>query len=164
MGWFSAFEPMLCGMGASYYGNRSSTALHTDICSPVPTDPTWRKLKRAERDILMEKGVPLWNKLLEALCPNVVVISVAESHLSKVKFEALCDKGWEVAHVFDKTREGKPHKQPVKMKVRWYEVCGEPSLFVFIRAGQRPLFLNDEQKCEAGTIALREWQQRAFCC
>ena len=39
-GWFSAFEPLLNGAGASYYAGRTSTAVHTDICSPVATDPT----------------------------------------------------------------------------------------------------------------------------
>ena len=39
--WFSAFELMLNGLGASFYEGKPSTALHTDICSPVATDPTW---------------------------------------------------------------------------------------------------------------------------
>ena len=37
--WFNAYEPFLNGMGASYYGGQPSTALHTDICSPVATAP-----------------------------------------------------------------------------------------------------------------------------
>ena len=40
--WFRAFEPLLNGAGASYYEGFTSTALHTDICSPVATDPTWK--------------------------------------------------------------------------------------------------------------------------
>ena len=40
--WFKpAFEEMLQGMGASYYDGARNTALHTDICSPLATDPTW---------------------------------------------------------------------------------------------------------------------------
>ena len=31
-GWFNAFEPLLNGLGASYYKGAASTALHTDIC------------------------------------------------------------------------------------------------------------------------------------
>ncbi len=42
--WFSAFEPLLKGMRASYYPGGASTALHTDICSPVATNPTWNNL------------------------------------------------------------------------------------------------------------------------
>lgn len=38
-GWFRAWEPLLNGAGASYYPGAASTALHTDICSLVATDP-----------------------------------------------------------------------------------------------------------------------------
>ena len=39
--WFDrALEPLLNGAGASYYAGETSTALHTDICSPVATNPT----------------------------------------------------------------------------------------------------------------------------
>ena len=45
-GWFKpAFEELLRGMGASYYDGAESTALHTDICSPLATDPTWSRLR-----------------------------------------------------------------------------------------------------------------------
>ena len=52
--WFSALEPLLNGSGASYYAAETSTALHTDICSPVATRPTaarsatsyWRRCGR----------------------------------------------------------------------------------------------------------------------
>ena len=47
-GWFSAFEPMLNGLGASFYEGKPSTALHTDICSPVATDPTWNSVDFAQ--------------------------------------------------------------------------------------------------------------------
>lgn len=46
--WFSSYEPALNGMGASYYddGAATATAIHTDVCTPVPTSPTWRRLNR----------------------------------------------------------------------------------------------------------------------
>ena len=51
--WFSsAFEPLLNGMQASYYQGGGSTALHTDICSPVATNPTWSRLDEADRAAL----------------------------------------------------------------------------------------------------------------
>ena len=42
--WFSALEPLLNGSGASYYAAETSTALHTDICSPVATSSMWSQL------------------------------------------------------------------------------------------------------------------------
>jgi hypothetical protein len=39
--WFRpSFEEFLLGMGASFYGSAASTARHTDLCSPIATDPT----------------------------------------------------------------------------------------------------------------------------
>lgn len=37
--WFRNFEPLLNGARSSYYPGRDSTALHTDIYSPVATTP-----------------------------------------------------------------------------------------------------------------------------
>lgn len=48
-GWFNpSFEPLLRGLGASYYDQASSVALHTDLCSPLATDPTWSRLDPQE--------------------------------------------------------------------------------------------------------------------
>ena len=46
--WFGSSEPALNGMGASYYEGATATAIHTDVCTPVPTSPAWRRLNRAE--------------------------------------------------------------------------------------------------------------------
>ena len=78
--WFGAFEQLLNGAGSSYYaGNAESTALHTDICSPVATVPTWTGLGKPERKALEEQkaleedGGPLWHMLLETLRPQIGV-------------------------------------------------------------------------------------------
>ena len=64
-GWFSAFEPLLNGMEASYYEGQPSTVLHTDICSPVATNPTWSGLDPAVQRALEKDGGPLWHGLNE---------------------------------------------------------------------------------------------------
>lgn len=157
-GWFSSFEPLLNGLDSSYYEGRPSTALHTDICSPVATDPTWTGLGEAPRAALEADGGPLWHTLLEALQPHIVVLSVARQHLSRIGFEPLTY--WEAIHVFDRTGSGAPRKQPIEVSARWHEVGGEPSMFVFGRAAQKPLsLLSGAQKREAGEIALEVWQR-----
>ena len=157
-GWFSAFEPLLNGLGSSYYPGEDSTALHTDICSPVATDPTWSSLDEAARSALEADGGPLWHTLLEALRPHVVAVSVAKHHLSRIEFEALTE--WEVIHTFDRTGSGAPRKQPIEVSARWYEVGGELSMFVFGRAAQKPLsLLGGAQKHRAGEIALEVWRR-----
>ena len=169
--WFGAYEPLLNGLQTSYYGGQPSTALHTDICSPVATDPTWRRLGRDARRALEHDGVPLWHDLLNVLNPQVVAISVAGRHLQQVAFRPLSN--WMDAHAFDETGDGVPRAQPVQVWTRWYEVGGESSLFVFMRAAQTPLgFLGDRQKREAGshrgesgaygTVAKRGSAQRIF--
>ena len=149
--WFNAYEPFLNGMQASYYEGEASTALHTDICSPVATDPTWRRLDTAQRLALEQDGIPLWHDLLSVLKPQVAVISVAKHHLTQIQFRALSD--WADVHAFEQTKDGSYRAQPIKVSARWYQVSGEPSLFVFARAAQKPLgFLGDRQKREAGAF------------
>ena len=68
--WFNAFEHLLGGLGASYYNGKPSTALHTDICSPVAIDPTWSDLGHITQNILEEDGGPLWHDLMSVLRPT----------------------------------------------------------------------------------------------
>ena len=71
--WFNSFEPLLNGMGASYYDGRTATVVRTDICSPIATDSTWSQLGEADRRVLVDDGRTLWHELLAALQPNVVL-------------------------------------------------------------------------------------------
>lgn len=155
--WFSAFEPLLNGLDASYYEGFPSTVLQTDICSPVATDPTWSDLGKAAQKALERDGGPLWHTLLETLRPQVVALSVARRHLTRIEFTALSE--WEGIHVFERTKTGARRKQPVKVCARWFKVGGDSTLFVFVRATQKPLgLLSSDQKREAGRVALEVWR------
>ena len=94
-GWFSAFEPVLNGLGASYYEAGGMTALHTDSCSPVATNPTWSRLHEDDCSALEADGGALWHILLEELKPQVVALSVARAHLGWIAFSPMTD--WEVS-------------------------------------------------------------------
>ena len=156
-GWFNAFEPLLNGLGASYYTGATSTALHTDICSPVATDPTWSRLDKADRAALEADGGPLWRILLDELRPQIVAISVAKAHLERIGFAALSD--WEIVHVFRRKSDGKPRSRPYEIRRRWYDVGGERSLFGFGTAGLKPFqLLADRQKRKTGELILKEYQ------
>lgn len=87
--WFNSFEPVLNGMGASFYRGYRRTALHTDICSPLATDPTWGKLDEAIRAPLLEPGRQIWHDLIEYLQPDVILLSVAKRHLDAIRFPIL---------------------------------------------------------------------------
>ena len=152
-GWFNAFEPLLNGLGASYYKGAASTALHTDICSPVATDPTWSRLGKADRATLEADGGPLWHKLIEALRPQIVAISVAKAHLERIEFEPVADG--ECIHAFKRKADGELRKQPYEIRAQWYDVGGKHSLFVFGTAGVKPFqLLADCQKRAAGQMLL----------
>lgn len=158
-GWFSAWEPLLNGAASSYYEGQPSTALHTDICSPVATNPTWSRLAASARATLEADGGPLWHRLLAALRPHVVALSVARRHLSRIEFEALTDD-WEVIHRFERTSGGAPRKSPYEVSTRWYEVGGRRSLFVFGAAAQTPFgLLHKTQRREAGEIVLEAYRR-----
>ena len=153
--WFNAFEPMLRGMEVSYYEGQPSTALHTDICSPVATDPTWSCLDSEQQKALKSDGGPLWHNLLRELRPQIVCLSIARQHLSRIEFEAIT--GWNTVHVFKTTKYGSRRVHPVKICARWYEIIGNPVLFLFVPAKQVPLgHLDDSKKRRTGAIALDE--------
>ncbi len=157
-GWFSAFETVINGVGASYYSGELSTALHTDICSPVATDPTWSRLGDADQKILEADGCRMWHTLLDGLRPQVVVLSVARLYMSRIDFTPL-DGEWEGIHTFDRTAAGALRLRPYEVQARWFEVGDEPSLFVCGRAAQKPFgLLDNTQKREAGAIALEAYR------
>ena len=151
--WFSTFEPLLHGMEASYYEGRASTALHTDICSPVATNPTWSKLDENVCSALAADGSSLWHMLLEELRPQIVALSVARRHLKGIKFTPMSN--WQVIHVFRRKASGEPRSSPYEICARWYDVGGERSLFMFGAAAQMPFgTLAADQKREAGKLLL----------
>ena len=155
--WFRHFEPLLGGTQASYYPGEASTALHTDICSPVATNPTWSRLGEDDRSILEADGGPLWHALLEALEPHLVVLSVARRHLDRIRFDA--PGGWRVIHAFERTGGGAPRSRPYEVSARWHRVGGGRSLFVFCPAGRTPLTISNEQKRALGAHVVEVWQR-----
>lgn len=128
--WFRpSFEELLLGMGASFYGTAPSTALHTDLCSPIGTDPTWSGLG-PEREVIREEGVRLWHDLVRTLEPDVIVVSVARRHLDEIRFE--WDGGWCVVHAVDR-------ENPYVIEARNLLVAASKrTTLIFGRAAQKP--------------------------
>lgn len=86
-GWFKrSFEELLQGLGASFYDGAENTALHSDLCSPLATDPTWSGLDVSDQAALIGDGNDLWHKLVEHLQPDVVLLSVKRDYLANIRF------------------------------------------------------------------------------
>lgn len=106
--WFNAYEPILNGLDASYYDGRPNTAIHTDICSPLATDPTWNGLSHTPAKAAMStEGRALWLRLLHHLEPDFILISVARSHVHAITNElAVLDTGesWRTVVTFSEGR------------------------------------------------------------
>jgi hypothetical protein len=98
--WFNSFEPLLTGLDCSYYGTAPNTALHTDLCSPLATDPTWSKLPSDAQVELFQCGTPLWHSFVECLSPDLIIASLARSHLNRISFPR--QNGWKVVHTVER--------------------------------------------------------------
>jgi hypothetical protein len=133
MSWFGWFEHVLLGMGASYRDGAKSTALHTDLCSPLATDPTWSKLD-GRRDRLAAEGMALWHDLVELLAPDVIVISVARQYRDQIAYADPLH--WRPLITIERQD---PAKRSYHALMQWAALqSGKETLLVFGPAAQQP--------------------------
>jgi hypothetical protein len=158
--WFEgSFEPMLHGLDCSFYEGQDNTAIHTDLCSPIATDPTWSKLTDKEREILLEPGKSLWHRLVEALEPDILLVSIRRKLLGEISFEKVSD--WEDVKVFLMKTNGSPRVIPYRVQACWIRVSFKRNtLLVFGDAAQEPFgTLGNAQRTEAGSIIKSHFDQ-----
>jgi hypothetical protein len=141
--WFNSFEPLLQGLRCSYYGGAANTALHTDICSPFATTPTWRKVSPDIQFRLMKSGTPLWHALIDWLSPDLIIASVARSHLDRISF--VRETGWLTVYTIDR-------KNPYDVELTALRLPdGKTAGLVFGKAAQLPFgTLSNEDKRKIG--------------
>ena len=87
--WFDRnLEKIMNEMGVSFYSNKKfkNRALHTDICSPLATNPTWGNLSEKDKSEFKAHGYKIWLKLIKLLKPNIILISVSEKYLKEYDF------------------------------------------------------------------------------
>lgn len=128
--WFGTFEPLLAGLRCSFYRGSRDAALHTDLCSPLATDPTWSKLSGAQRAGLEQGGVTLWHRLITYLQPQVILMSVARRHLSKIRFAVLTN--WRT--IYELERDNPYELQHCLLDIG----SGRQSHLIFGQAAQKP--------------------------
>ena len=79
--WFNKqTERIMNEMNASYYIGFKHMALHTDLCSPIATSPTWGDLEKTisseDYKQLKEEGYEIWLELMKLLKPDILLVSV----------------------------------------------------------------------------------------
>ncbi|MGO9681409.1 MAG: hypothetical protein ACLPTZ_02135 [Beijerinckiaceae bacterium] len=164
--WFKSYESVLHGLDAGYYGCFRNTALHTDLCSPLATDPTWSGLKREQRKLLLKDGVALWHSLVEILNPHIIIACVAAKYLklltNNMKIKPDLARG-KVIKRLTRTGDGKDRKRPCEVR-GWLIQLGFLEKGVGLVHGpavNKPFgnVLNNE-KPQIGT-AIGEWYRHA---
>ena len=101
------FLPLLNGLRTCYYeGSQENTAIHTDICSPLATTPTWSGLALEQKEILSSEGFELWKKLILEIKPDLIVMSLKKSYLELLPLDF-------IKRIITKKGKSKPNrKQP----------------------------------------------------
>jgi hypothetical protein len=94
--YFKTFESLLAPLDAGFR-NCTNTVLHTDLLSPLATDPIWTKIQQTTtRDSLGTEGVKLWHDMIKFLKPDVLLVSMAKDQLQKINF--LNQDNWKVLY------------------------------------------------------------------
>jgi len=87
----SGFLPVLNGLETCYYKNsKNNTALHTDLCSPIATNPTWSRLTKHQQFSLRSKGIELWKELVIELKPDLILTSFKKEYLDNIPVKYVC--------------------------------------------------------------------------
>ena len=147
--WFKpSFELLLRGLGSSFFDGAENAALHTDLCSPLATDPTWSRLDDGEQAALIHDGSELWHDLLEYLQPDAVLISVKRAHLTKIRFPVVA----EPRPIYTVER-----KRPYVIELSRRKLdSGKEPFFVFGKAAQKPFGLISSAAKRAAGEVIRE--------
>ena len=126
--WFKgSFGAVLQGFEASFYPGAKNTALHTDICSPWATIPTWSKLPDVVRSELESQGYALWKTLMLELLPDVILFSSSPGHEQKIDFPSP-DADWKKV----------PVNAPRPLLVRRYRIGAKTAQVLFQVQGRKP--------------------------
>jgi hypothetical protein len=146
--WFSCYEPILKGMNNSYYPGRSKNrALHTDICSPLATSPTWSRLQDDSKYELSAEGEEIWKLLIEELQPDIMLISV-----SQALFQKTIRSSGKKLLTFTYREDKSPRAKPYDVFIYDYILKnGKKIKIVYGEAAQKPFgTISDNQKRQIG--------------
>ncbi len=134
--WFkSSFGAVLQSFEASFYSGAKNTAIHTDICSPWATIPTWSGLSNEVKQTLESEGLHLWHKLMQELKPDVILFSSSPGHEQKINFPSP-DSDWKKVDV----------GAPRPLLVRRFHIHQKPTQVLFQVQGRKPFLQTSKQE------------------
>jgi len=124
--WFRSFEPVLNGLGASYGGKMAGgeyqyhhTALHLDMCSPVATSPTWSRLTDNQRGKLTETGRQTFERLVDALKPDIIIASLGWGHIENWHNDFGAGRNWESILIYTTSFSKAPLRSPLRVQANF---------------------------------------------
>ncbi len=135
--WFNNFEPLLNGLNASYYDNDyDNRVLHTDICTPLATNPTWSNLSNEVKDELYSEGNKIWRDLIEELQPDIMIFSFSRFDFNKLKLV----NNENTLLVFSENKKGEKRKKPYEVKISDLKLNTNKNVkVIFSPAANQPL-------------------------
>lgn len=160
--WFGRFRVLLDALDASYETSgprhRPSAVLHTDICSPLATAPTWSKLEkqqelRHELTALTQAGTALWEDLVRFLRPDIAIFSTRDDHRDSHSLDPLGE--WDEFHLVTTNRFAEPRWPHYRVSSRWHTFDGDCCLFVHCDNSSPPLPITVEEKQAVGHKIVR---------
>ncbi len=136
--WFKpSFETFLNGLKCSYYPDNSyDKVLHTDIGSPLATNPTWGKLSQYQKSLLIKDGFEFWKRLMVEIKPQLIILSVAIAYLEPLH---LLSK--EIIYSTNYTKEGNLRTKPYNLERYRVKIDDFETNLVFGKAAHRPFSL-----------------------
>lgn len=148
--WFNNFERVLNGMHATYKNeNGQHRALHTDLCTPWATMPTWSKLTPDEKKRLTNNfAFEEWKNLVKELKPDIIIACVPREYRIKLGFE---DSALAKLCEICTTRSGGKRTHPIPIYVSKYD----NAIIVFGRTMMVPFGnISNDKKKEIGKIIM----------
>jgi hypothetical protein len=116
--WFRSFERVLNGLTASYGDKMANSeyrniALHVDMCSPIATSPKWSSLSPDRRTKLTASGREVFERLVDALKPDIVIASLSWDHIKDWQPDFQAGRSWKPILTYTTAFDGSPLKTPL---------------------------------------------------
>jgi hypothetical protein len=152
--WFEmGFENVLNGLNASYYSKKEkqNIVLHTDIFTPIATNPTWTKLSSETKNNLQNEGLGIWKRLTEILKPDIILTALKKNDCNYIELKNKTD-----LIKIDYTKEGKKHQRPYSIQKAIYN-----NTYIIIGRTVNIPFgdISHEKKIEIGKLILADYNK-----